>query len=62
MLSKDPNGAFTKLMEWQMNGGEAFLPPPPPAETSDNENDNSAVSPEDEEDLDEEEMRAQQKN
>lgn len=21
-LSQDPNGAFTKLMEWQMSGGE----------------------------------------
>ena len=26
-LSKDPNGAFTKLMEWQMHGGETSAAP-----------------------------------
>lgn len=26
VLSKDPHGAFTKLMEWQMHGGETSLP------------------------------------
>lgn len=25
-LSKNPNGAFTKLMEWQMTGGEDHTP------------------------------------
>lgn len=27
-LSSDPNSAFSKLMEWQMSGGD--IPPPPP--------------------------------
>ncbi|CAK7563722.1 MAG: ATP-binding cassette permease mdl1 [Sporothrix epigloea] len=26
-LSADPNSAFSRLMEWQMNGGEVALPP-----------------------------------
>ncbi|KAI1003923.1 ABC multidrug transporter [Podosphaera aphanis] len=26
VLSRDPNSAFSKLMEWQMNGGENLLP------------------------------------
>ena len=26
-LSSHPDGAFTKLMEWQMSGGEAIQPP-----------------------------------
>ena len=25
-LSSNPNGAFTKLMEWQLSGGEEHLP------------------------------------
>lgn len=28
-LSSRPDGAFTKLMEWQMSGGEAVQPPAP---------------------------------
>lgn len=30
-LSSRPDGAFTKLMEWQMSGGEPVQPPSPPA-------------------------------
>lgn len=30
-LSSRPDGAFTKLMEWQMSGGEPVQPPPPRA-------------------------------
>lgn len=40
VLSKNPNGAFTKLMEWQLNGGATFLDSSPESDkTSDNEED-----------------------
>lgn len=30
-LSSRPDGAFTKLMEWQMSGGDVSHPPGPPS-------------------------------
>ncbi|KAI9773704.1 MAG: ATP-binding cassette permease mdl1 [Geoglossum umbratile] len=43
-LSSNPNGAFTKLMEWQLSGGEEYAPPqqnrfPTPTETEEIEQD-----------------------
>ncbi|KAI9767908.1 MAG: ATP-binding cassette permease mdl1 [Geoglossum simile] len=52
-LSSNPNGAFTKLMEWQLSGGEEYTPPqqsrfPTPTETEEIEQDLEEVSADDE--------------
>jgi putative ABC transport system ATP-binding protein len=52
-LSSNPDGAFTKLMEWQLSGGEEYTPPqqnrfPTPTESEEIEQDLEDISADEE--------------